>query len=295
MEHVFDAALGVALAEGQRAGRGPPPRRAALEKGLGVFRALLRREVFDRALVAGVLDVAAVERPGQPDEGIVPVQAENKEAERLEPGIPPSDVCALVRQDVRALALAEAVGQIYPGPEHAQHEGCAGKFALIHLALEPHGCAHSAAQAHPAREGPEEHERNAYEPDERGDVRRREERVCRSGALRHGCQARGRRDFARGVDYRPGRAGIRVNGGARGIFHRLGAYYLAARDEAQRALNGKGQDKPQRDHGPEQWIHPLRRPFEDKPEQQHGQYQPGGRKAHVEQLQKELSHRPHPF
>ena len=275
-EHVFDAALGVALAEGQRAGRGPPPRRTALEKGLGILRALLRREVFDRALVAGVLDVAAVERPGQPDEGIVPVQTEDEEAERLEPGVPPRDVGALMRQDVRALALAEAVWQVYPGPEYAQHEGRSGKFALIHLALEPHGGAHAAAQSHPACEGPEQHERNAYEPDKRGDVRCREKRVSRRGALRHGCQARGRRDFARGIDYRPGRAGIRVNGGARGVLHRLGAYYLAARDEAQRALNGKGQDKPQSDHGPEQGIDPLRRLFEDKPEQQHGQYQPGG-------------------
>ena len=286
-QHRLHAALDRRLAEGKRAGADAVVRAAQVQQRLRVVRAPGDGQAAYHTLVAGELYVAAKERVGQPDQRIIPVHGQNEPAEGLYHVVASRDMRPLVSEHLLPRALVQAEGQVDARPYEPQHEGRGDALALEHVALEPHGLGHAAAEAEPAHQRPEQHHRRARKPYHRRDGQQHLQRVCTRGRL--GRKGGGERGIYRVVEGRD--AGVQLRRG--GVHHALGQR-LGAGDEAQGALYANGQHEAQSHHGPEQQPEALGRPFEQNAEHDDGQDEPRRGDAHVQRLDEHVSHLPRP-
>ena len=116
---VFDAPLRVPAGKGGR----EAPAGGHTQQACGVVRPHPVAQPLQHGLVAAHLHVAARELKGQPDEGVIPVQAEGGIAQQAPERVAPAGVLPLVQQDEAALLALQGRWQIYPRPERPQDEG----------------------------------------------------------------------------------------------------------------------------------------------------------------------------
>ena len=232
-------------------------------------------------LVAGKLDVPAEERIAQPGQGIEPAYGQQRKAQRLPPVVMPGDVALLVGQHQRRVVLRHAEGEVDPRGKQPQHEGGAAFIAQVDVVVQQHRVRHAAAQKDIAHERVAEQRRKPCQPYDRSDVQPDLRGVCAGGGDgREALRQRGIQCRVHG-----GKAALQRRGdpGCDGDGRRGG-------DQAQRAFQPRRQQQAQRGQAPEQTAQIFRRFFQQRPQKQHREQQPGGRKAPVQKLQKKCVH-----
>ena len=145
-QHVFDAALGVPLVEGQGAGGGHPPVGGQGQQGGGVVGLDLRAQPADDGLVAGGLDVPAHEDVRRPHRGVEPVEGQGHPANRLDNVIQAAQMGPLMAEDELPGLARQPGGQIDPGTDKAQDEGGVHGGVLPGAVLGTDGVKQTAAQ-----------------------------------------------------------------------------------------------------------------------------------------------------
>ena len=283
-QRVLHARAHAHLAEGERTGGKHTPRHAARKQRARIVLDLPRVHAAQHALVAGQLDVAAEQGIGKPQQRVEPVDRQQGKAQRLPPVVTPREVRALMREHTPPLRLVQRGGQIDARAQDAEDERRGDLVANINILPQRNGGAHAPPQPQIAHERVEQHRREADEPHPAREIGPHIEQV--DACQRRGGKALAQRRVHRVVDElhaaRDGRCGIEL--------HDLGAEGLRARDQAQRALDGERQHQAQRDHAPEQDVHPLRGPFKHEAQHQHDQHQPARRNAQIEELEKNNAH-----
>ena len=189
-----------------------------------------------------------------------------------------------MREHTPPLRLVQRGGQIDARVHNAEDERRGDLVANINILPQRNGGAHAPPQPQVTHECVSKHRREADEPHPSREIRPHIERV--DACQRRGGKALAQRWVHRVVDDRHA-----ARDGRRGIEpHDLGADRLRARDQAQRALDGKRQHKTQRDHAPEQDIHPLGGAPQHHAQRQHRQHEPARRNAQIEELEKNTAH-----
>ena len=253
VKRIFDTLLDANFTERQRAGDDRLARHTARKqhRGIGLDGALVHRA--DHPLIAGKLNVAAEQRIGEPQHGVEPVNRKQREAQRLPPVVMPRKMRPLMREYILPLHLVQTGGQVDAWFYNAEDERRGNGITKVDIFLHTERYAHAPAQPKITHERIEQHDSKADEPHPAREIRPHIERV--DACQRRGGKALAQRRVHRVVDElhaaRDGRRGIEA--------HDLGAEGLRARDQAQRALDGERQHQAQRDHAPEQDIHPLGR------------------------------------
>ena len=288
VQHVLHTRFHADLAEGERAGGDHPAGDTAREQCLGIIRARLGAELRDHALVAGELDVAAEQDVRYPQNGIEPVDGQQQKSNRLDKVVASRKVRFFMRDDVRRVLLRYAKRQVDLRAHHAEDERGCRVFALIDVVPQAHRCPHASAQAQIADGGIEQHCRDADKPQHRIHRDPDLERVG-TGKLGGG-KALG----DDGVDHAVYRGNTAVDRGRR-VEHDRGADRLGTRDEAERAFDGKRAEQPQSHDAPQHNMQPFRRFFQQQAQKEHREHEPARRNAHVEDLDKEVSHLCPPF
>ena len=189
-----------------------------------------------------------------------------------------------MREHTPPLRLVQRGGQIDARVHNAEDERRGDLVANINILPQRNGGAHAPPQPQITHECVSKHRCETEKPYPAREIGPHIERV--DACQRRGGKALAQRRVHRVVDElhaaRDGRRGVEP--------HDLGADRLRARDQAQRALDGERQHQAQRDHAPEQDVHPLRGPFKHEAQRQHDQHQPARRNAQIEELEKNTAH-----
>ena len=261
--------------ERQRAGDDRLARHTARKqhRGIGLDGALVHRA--DHPLIAGQFNVAAEQCIGEPQHGVEPVGRQQRKAQRLPPVVMPRKMRPLMREYILPLHLVQTGGQVDAWFYNAEDERRGNGITKVDIFLHTERYAHAPAQPKITHERIEQHDSKADEPHPAREIRPHIERV--DACQRRGGKALAQRRVHRVVDElhaaRDGRRGIEA--------HDLGAEGLRARDQAQRALDGERQHQAQRDHAPEQDIHPLGGAPQHQAQCQHRQHEPACGNAQI--------------
>ena len=181
----------------------------------------------------------------------------------------------LVCKHILLLNLVQSGRQINARLHHAENERRGNGVAKINVILNGKRYAHAPAQPKITHERIEQHGSKTDEPHPACDLRPDIERVDA------GCWHGGKMLAERGIHSIVDDAHA-AGDGRRGIeAHDLGAEGLRARDQAQCTLYGKWQHQAQRDHAPEQDIHPLGGAPQHQAQCQHRQHEPACGNAQI--------------
>ena len=267
-----------------------------VQQGLGVVRPCAVSQAAERRLVAARLHVAHRQDPGQPHQGIEPVQAQRHIRQGLHQVVAAPYVTSLVRQHALALALAQPFGQVDPRPEHPGHERRVYPPRDAHAPLQRGGVPQPDAQAQVRHQRPEQHRRRDDDP--KPGQHANPVHAC-AHVLRR--QAAGGRSHRRSERRRRRHVSRREAGDGLHIVHRRYAPRSAHHRRAaqvqhrERRAYGHRAEQPEQHHAPQRIGAPARRAFERQPGQHHHQYDRARRQAHVHRNQEGIRHIAHPL
>ena len=124
MQNMLHPLFGAALGKGHRIQPAEPPVIGQVQQraAVGLARFHIRRA--HHPLVAGLLQISAINAVDHPQENIEPVHAQRQPGDQLGPLIPRPQVGTLMGQDMGAFLRAQARHQIDAGTEISH---CAGR------------------------------------------------------------------------------------------------------------------------------------------------------------------------
>ena len=107
IQQIFDAAFGIALAEGQRRPGDDAPSGGKAQEGRGVVRPDAIAQLLHHRLITAHLHVLGEENKCNPDQGIEPMDAQGEKGQSLDDMVAPADVVLLMEDDVALLLLGQ--------------------------------------------------------------------------------------------------------------------------------------------------------------------------------------------
>ena len=251
------------------------------QQGLSIIRPDVLPQGFDHRFVTAHFHVLPGKAKGQPHQRVEPVQAQSRVAQQLPDWIAPADMVLLVGKDEIPFFPGCTGRKIHPRANHTHNEGGRNAVRQIDIFFHRHRFCQSAPQSKILGNAVYRHDGRPGQPDVRSGLHggqfclRLLQLLRRLGWNKLLPDRRGNalpdRLSSRLIGY-----GTDTGGGIH--WNRL--------QHGQTGGDGQGAQKPEQHNRPQGIGIDLRRPFQEKPRQQHhGNHNAAG-KAHIENFGK---------